>query len=95
MTLDAVDGEPMDDNTVRDLRVKMHDDRRLVQSIADVIDNSIDAGADNIEIYTGIAEYFGKQSFFVIIVDDGDGIPEDKLTSSMSFGSERVYQPWE
>jgi hypothetical protein len=95
MTLDSVDGEPMDDNTVRDLRVKMHDDRRLVQSIADVIDNSIDAGAYNIEIYTGIAEYFGKQSFFVIIADDGDGIPRNKLTSSMSFGSERVYQPWE
>lgn len=95
MTLDSVQGVPMDDNTVRDLRIKMHDDRRLVQSIADIIDNSIDAGAYNIEIYTGITDYLGRQSFYVIIADDGNGIPEKYLTRSMSFGSDRHYEPWE
>jgi len=53
-------------------------------AIADIIDNSIDADAQNISV-----EVHQKKGDFVIkIVDDGIGMDEDKLIESLKLGSE-------
>jgi len=52
--------------------------------VAELIDNSIDANADNVWV-----EYFGSnyQEFATIVYDDGDGfISEDKLKKSFNLG---------
>ena len=53
-------------------------------AIADIIDNSIDADAQNISV-----EVHQKKGDFVIkVVDDGNGMNEDKLTEALKLGSE-------
>ena len=64
---------------------------RLEQVVADLVDNSIDAGANQIQIAFAEEEYIGKQSHYLIVSDDGKGIAEDALSSIMDFGATRVY----
>jgi hypothetical protein len=51
-------------------------------ALADLLDNSIAAGATRIEI-----DFAGGVSPFVATIDDGAGMEEDMLVSSMRFGS--------
>lgn len=51
-------------------------------SVADLIDNSVAAGADNISILTG-----GPSSPFIAFLDDGFGMNESTLVSAMTLGA--------
>jgi hypothetical protein len=56
-------------------------------AIADLVDNSITAGATQIDI---IVEFDGRSSR-VFIADNGDGMTANGLTEAMRFGSRRSY----
>src|SRR3989344_8015609 len=56
-------------------------------AIADLVDNSIEAGATQINISVG---FYGNDSY-VRISDNGKGMSEDELKEAMRYGSEREY----
>ena len=63
------------------------------QAIADVIDNSLDAGAENVDIYQNLEENTGKR--YVIIQDDAKGMTEEELHEQIGLGAEREYEDHE
>ncbi|GAG35420.1 unnamed protein product, partial [marine sediment metagenome] len=56
-------------------------------AVADLIDNSIEAGASRVDI---MVEFDGDDSF-VRIADNGRGMSNDELKEAMRYGSERIY----
>ena len=54
----------------------------LDSAVADLVDNSISAGANNVEIYTDYDGLTGTIKF--AIVDNGRGLSEDELISAMA-----------
>ena len=61
----------------------------------DLVDNSIDAGAENIEIIYNEEVYNNRKSFYVIVLDDGKGISDSSISSVMNFGAPREYDELE
>lgn len=59
----------------------------LPAAVADLIDNSIDAGASDVRIDVG-ADWRGS---FLRIADDGRGMSEGQLDEAMRYGSSRMY----
>lgn len=59
----------------------------FVRAVADVIDNSIQAGSSLVEVEMR----FNGEHTWVRIVDNGHGMSADELTEAMRFGSERDY----
>ena len=57
-------------------------------AVADLVDNSVTAGADSIEINI---HFLGKKSY-ITIVDNGFGMREDQINEAMRFGSRRTYE---
>lgn len=58
-------------------------------AIADLVDNSIDAGARNVVIHF-LRD--GDQLVSLVIVDDGKGMDEDELDVAMTVGGRRGYE---
>ena len=59
-------------------------------SVADLVDNSISANAENVKIY-----FFrpnGGSEFNLFILDDGHGMDAEKLGEAITYGSEQDYQ---
>lgn len=56
-------------------------------AVADLIDNSITAGATRVDI---TIDFAGRESQ-LIIVDNGYGMPSDEINEAMRFGSRRSY----
>ena len=79
----------------RELERELALNYNLEQVVADLVDNSIDAGAENIEIIYNEEMYNNHKSFYVIVVDDGKGIPDDQISSVMNFGAPREYDELE
>lgn len=57
-------------------------------ALADIIDNSISAGAKNIYISVPIND----EDVYISILDDGSGMSRDDLFNAMKYGSDREYQ---
>jgi hypothetical protein len=59
----------------------------LPSAVADLVDNSIDAGAENIDVT------FGEEgsSSWIRIADDGMGMTPRELDEAMRYGSQRTY----
>lgn len=57
-------------------------------AVADLVDNSVTAGADSIKIDI---HFLGKKSY-ITIVDNGFGMHEDQINEAMRFGSRRTYE---
>jgi hypothetical protein len=64
----------------------------LEEVVADLVDNSIDAGAENIRIVFAEEEYGNRKSFFLNVLDDGFGISPGQISSVMDFGADRIYE---
>ena len=79
----------------RELERELALNYKLEQVVADLIDNSIDAGAENVWIVYNEEEYNNHKSFYVAVVDDGKGIPDDQISSVMDFGAPREYDELE
>ncbi|VEH72643.1 DNA mismatch repair protein [Corynebacterium segmentosum] len=60
-------------------------------AVADIVDNSIAAGATTIDIQIA---FQGRDSY-VIIVDNGNGMDTDRINEAMRFGSRRSYKEQE
>lgn len=60
----------------------------LPQAVADLVDNSVSAGAKNVRIDI---RFDGTESW-IRIADDGDGMDTATLTESLRYGSSRQYQ---
>src|SRR3989338_1011087 len=86
------------DTKMEDAQEVIPNARRLIKSlrdigydfstaIADLIDNSIEAGASRVDI---LVEFDGDSSF-VRIADNGKGMSSDELKEAMRYGSERIY----
>ena len=56
-------------------------------ALADIIDNSISAGARNIKIFSPIND----KDLFISILDDGSGMTNNELLNAMKYGSDREY----
>ena len=56
-------------------------------AVADLIDNSIEAGASRVDIIIG---FYGNDSY-LRISDNGGGMDEEELKEAMRYGSERDY----
>jgi len=56
-------------------------------AVADLVDNSIEAGASRIDIMIG---FYGNDSY-LRISDNGKGMSEEELKEAMRYGSERDY----
>lgn len=56
-------------------------------AVADLVDNSIEAGASRVDI---VVEFYGNNSY-VRISDNGKGMSNDNLKEAMRYGSERDY----
>ena len=65
----------------------------FAQAVSDVIDNSIDAGAQNIDIYQNMEEKTRKR--YVIIQDDAKGMTEKELHEQIGLGASREYKEHE
>ncbi|CAM3741322.1 ATP-binding protein [Nocardioides marinus] len=56
-------------------------------AVADLVDNSITAGASRINVYT----HFEPHGSYVLISDDGSGMTERGLIEALRFGTRRSY----
>ena len=54
----------------------------LEAAVADLVDNSIAAGAKNIDI-----SFEDQDNHYIAILDDGSGMDDDELTAAMQYGS--------
>jgi hypothetical protein len=70
-------------NSLRDLGYE------TPEAVADLIDNSIAAGAHNVEIDV----HFDGEYSWLRIADDGRGMDGGAITEAMRFGSQRDYEP--
>ena len=57
-------------------------------AIADLVDNSVAAGANRVNIET----HFAPNESYVLVSDDGEGMTRDNLLESLRFGSRRTYE---
>ena len=80
---------------IRELEREQALNYNLEQVVADLVDNSIDAGAENIEIIYNEEVYNNRKSFYVIVLDDGKGISDSNISSVMNFGAPREYDELE
>ena len=80
---------------IRELEREQALNYNLEQVVADLVDNSIDAGAENIEIIYNEEIYNNHKSFYIIVLDDGKGIPDSNISSVMNFGAPREYDELE
>jgi hypothetical protein len=80
---------------IRELERELALNYNLEQVVADLVDNCIDAGAENVWVIYNEEEYNNHSSFFVAVIDDGRGIPDDKISSVMDFGAPREYDELE
>ena len=69
---------------IRELEREQALNYNLEQVVADLVDNSIDAGAENIEIIYNEEVYNNRKSFYVIVLDDGKGISDSNISSVMN-----------
>ena len=60
-------------------------------AVADIVDNSIAAGATNVDIQI---DFDGRDST-VLIIDNGDGMNDERIDEAMRFGSRRSYKDQE
>jgi anti-sigma regulatory factor (Ser/Thr protein kinase) len=60
-----------------------------VSAIADLIDNSIDAGANNVRLYVESQNY--GDSIEVIIADDGCGMDRDTIIQAIRIGGKKAH----
>ena len=79
----------------RELERELALNYNLEQVVADLVDNSIDAGAENVWVIYNEEEYNNHNSFYVAVIDDGKGIPDDRISSVMDFGAPRDYDELE
>lgn len=56
-------------------------------AVADIVDNSIMAGASHVDI---LIEFAAKDSY-VLVADDGDGMSANGLIEALRYGSRRAY----
>ena len=82
---------PMQGQPRRELEVQHAHGYKLEEVVADLVDNSIDAGASNVWLIFAEETYINKDSFYLIAVDDGSGIDADGISSVMDFGAPREY----
>lgn len=64
---------------------------KLEQVVADLVDNAIDAQANNVWVIFDEETYNDRDSFYIIVVNDGKGIPSEEISSVMDFGAPRDY----
>ena len=61
----------------------------FVTALADIVDNSVTAGASRVEI---AIRFHGRDSF-VVISDNGSGMGPSALNEALRFGTRRSYRP--
>jgi hypothetical protein len=82
-SVDLVPNEPNASHLFESLRYSGYSNQ---EAIADIIDNSIDAGATNIWIIFDEAMK-GKKDIIIDIYDDGEGMDKDTLDEALKLGS--------
>lgn len=80
------DTEKWESNPVGMLRVHQAHPYHLGQCIADLVDNSYDAHATKIDVRIALTK---EGRMYVLILDNGDGIPKDEWKKIMTLGLER------
>ena len=83
----------------------LHDEEYRIQHVlADLVDNSIDANSTLVMVDFDDCEYPGEEKeypfldgsgHYILIRDNGDGIPTDRIFKALSRGHRRDYDEWE
>ena len=81
----------MQGHACQDLATQKKHSYLIEQVIADLVDNSIDGNADNLEIILADEEFGNRRSHYIVVVDDGGQIHPDRMNAVMDFGVEREY----
>jgi len=80
-----IEAPPMPYETMAALRAMGY---KFPNALADVVDNSIDAGAKNIDLYVMADSALADKSY-VLIMDDGNGMTGPELIKAMTLGSSK------
>ena len=80
-----IEAPPMPYETMAALRAMGY---KFPNALADVVDNSIDAGAKNIDLYVMADSALADKSH-VLIMDDGKGMTGPELIKAMTLGSSK------
>ena len=98
---ETIPGDEPFKNAVRQYRAYHKASYSFEQVVADLIDNSVDAGANAVEILIQDQDldpspkehkYLdGGDKLYCIVLDDGKGIPEEDMHAILSRGFEREY----
>ena len=107
----AADGEDdhfvrFEDFPVKKYEARHGEDYTFEAAIADLVDNSIDSNASFVEVnipeqnFDSTPKQYidgltGKDNFFALIIDDGDGIHPSEFVGAMSDGYDRDYDETE
>ena len=86
---------PMVGQPKRELQREHAHGYKLEEVVADLVDNSIDASAENIWVVFNEEAYRDKSSFYLLCMDDGEGINSEGMSSVMDFGAPRDYSELE
>ena len=83
----------------------LHDEDYQIQEVlADLVDNSIDADSTRVEVNFEECEYPGDEKQYpylsgagqyLLIKDDGRGVPPERIFKALSRGHRRDYAEWE
>ncbi len=84
MTIDPIEMIPSARRLMESLRDIGYD---LPAAVADLVDNSLDARADNVHVDLE----HDRDGGWIRIADDGDGMTERQLDEAMRYGSARHY----
>ena len=79
---------PMPYETMAALRAMGY---KFPNALADVVDNSIDAGAKKIDLYIMAGSDLADESY-VLIMDDGKGMSDKELVKAMTLGSSKSQE---
>ena len=74
-----------------ELEINHAESYSLEQVAADLIDNCIDAKAENVWVILNEEAYNGNNYFYIVIIYDCTGKPDGDISSVMDFGAERDY----
>jgi two-component system NtrC family sensor kinase len=82
----AVRGASVERRLAPDLPLVTADEVQLQQAVLSVLENALDATASRVEIRTARDTLDGTDAVTITIVDDGEGIPADRLG--------RIFEPF-
>ena len=94
----------VNDDAVGKLEALHDEEYQIQQVLADLVDNSVDANSNAIQVDFEQCTYPGEEKqypfldgdgYYILIKDNGDGVPKERIFKALSRGHRRDYNEWE